>query len=350
MPGPVIDCRNVWKVFGPLTLGDFDRIRQGGASKDEIQKENGCVIAVADANFSVEAGEIFCIMGLSGSGKSTLLRHINGLIAPTSGQVLIDGEDIAILPMAQLRSLRARKIGMVFQNFALLPHRSVIENVAFGLELRGVERPERNARAHEMLKAVQLEAWAEAPISELSGGMQQRVGLARALAGDPDILLMDEPFGALDPLIRRQLQDQFLTLCRGLKKTAVFITHDLDEAMRIGSRIAIMRDGRILQVGAPHEIILGPADPHVAAFVRDVSSKDTLSAKHIMTAAKPAEAKALARVKGVAPDTILSEAARTVAREKRDIPVRDDSGAMIGVLRIPDILGALSGRGLHAEN
>jgi glycine betaine/proline transport system ATP-binding protein len=350
MAEPAIECRNVWKVFGPIADADFDRLRHEGGSKDDTQARLGCVVAVADASFSVAPGEIFCIMGLSGSGKSTLLRHINGLVAPTAGEVLVGGVRISALSKAALRDLRAQKIGMVFQNFALLPHRNVIENVAFGLELRDVPRPERVDRARAILKAVQLEAWEDAAIGELSGGMQQRVGLARALAGDPDILLMDEPFGALDPLIRRQLQDQFVGLCRTMRKTAVFITHDLDEAMRIGSRIAIMRDGRILQIGAPHEIILAPADAHVAAFVHDVSSRDTLSARHVMSEVDPGEARTFGKASGVLADTILSEAARIAARENRDLPVRDSSGHVIGVLRIPDVLAALAGRGQHAQD
>lgn len=349
MQQPVISCRNIWKVFGAVDPRLLDEIRKGGGSKDEIQKQHGAVIAVADANLTVNTGEIFCIMGLSGSGKSTLLRHINGLVAPTAGEVLIEGTNIAGLSKSELRHLRATKIGMVFQNFALLPHRSVIDNVAFGLELREVPRTRRVERARDVLKAVQLEAWENAAIAELSGGMQQRVGLARALAGDPDILLMDEPFGALDPLIRRQLQDQFVSLCRGLGKTAVFITHDLEEAMRIGSRIAIMRDGRILQTGAPHEIIMSPADPHVAAFVRDVSSRDTLNASHVMVPAKATDSKQLKAVRGVTPETILAEAARIAAEENCDLPVRDSEGNMIGVIRIPDMLNALAGRKLHAE-
>lgn len=344
-PTPAVECRGIWKVFGAREDSALDAMRQAGASKGEIREKFGCVVAVADTSFSVRPGEIFCIMGLSGSGKSTLLRHINGLVRPTAGKVLIDGEDIAKLPTSGLRDLRARKIGMVFQNFALLPHRSVLENVAFGLELRDVPQPQRQARARETLKAVQLEAWADSSIGELSGGMQQRVGLARALAGDPDILLMDEPFGALDPLIRRELRDQFLALCKGLRKTSIFITHDLDEAMRIGSRIAIMRDGRLLQIGTPHEIIMAPADPHVAAFVRDVSSRDTLNAGHLMSPRLPMDGARIESSAGVRPDTVLSEMARTAAREKGDLPVRDGDGAIIGVVRIPDMLAALAGRG-----
>ncbi len=350
MTEAAIECRNVWKIFGSIADADFQRLQREGGSKDDIQKRLNCVVAVAGASFSIAPGEIFCIMGLSGSGKSTLLRHLNGLIRPTAGDVMIGGVRIAGLTPAGLRDLRARKIGMVFQNFALLPHRNVIENVAFGLELRDVPQPQRMERAQNMLKAVQLEAWGNSSIAELSGGMQQRVGLARALAGDPDILLMDEPFGALDPLIRRQLQNQFVGLCRTMKKTAVFITHDLDEAMRIGSRIAIMRDGRILQIGAPHEIILAPADNHIAAFVQDVSSRDTLSAKHVMTEASPDEKADSAKTAGVEADTLLSEAARLASRENRDIPVRDPSGAVIGMLRIRDMLAALAGRGQHAQD
>jgi glycine betaine/proline transport system ATP-binding protein len=350
MTEPAIECRNVWKIFGLIADADFECLRREGGSKDDIQKHLNCVVAVAGASFIIAPGEIFCIMGLSGSGKSTLLRHMNGLIKPTAGDVLIGGVDIAGLTPAELRDLRARKIGMVFQNFALLPHRNVIDNVAFGLELRDVQRPERMDRARSMLKAVQLGAWEDASITELSGGMQQRVGLARALAGDPDILLMDEPFGALDPLIRRQLQDQFVGLCRNMKKTAVFITHDLDEAMRIGSRIAIMRDGRILQIGAPHEIILAPADAHVVDFVQDVSSRDILSARHVMSEIDPGESKASDTALGVEVDTVLSEAARMAASEKRDIPVRDASGQIVGMLRIPDMLAVLAGRGQHAKD
>ncbi|WP_368912050.1 betaine/proline/choline family ABC transporter ATP-binding protein [Taklimakanibacter deserti] len=348
-PTPAVECRGVWKVFGAAAASALAAMRQTDAGKDEIKEKFGSVVAVADATFSVRPGEIFCIMGLSGSGKSTLLRHINGLVRPTAGEVLIDGEDIAKLSTSGLRDLRARKIGMVFQNFALLPHRSVLENVAFGLELRDVPEAQRQARAREVLDAVQLEAWAGSSIGELSGGMQQRVGLARALAGDPDILLMDEPFGALDPLIRRELQDQFLGLCRGLRKTSIFITHDLDEAMRIGSRIAIMRDGRLLQTGAPHEIIMAPADSHVAAFVRDVSSRDTLNAGHVMSPLLPTERAEIAIRAGVRPDTLLSETARMAARETGDLPVRDGDGMIIGVVRIPDMLAALAGRGARPD-
>jgi glycine betaine/proline transport system ATP-binding protein len=349
-PSPAVECRAIWKVFGTGAAAALNAMRRGGESKSEIREKFGCVVAVADASFSIGAGEIFCIMGLSGSGKSTLLRHINGLIRPTAGEVLVDGQDIAKLSTSKLRDLRARKMGMVFQNFALLPHRNVLDNVAFGLELRDVPRQERQAKAREILKAVQLEAWERSSIGELSGGMQQRVGLARALAGDPDILLMDEPFGALDPLIRRELQDQFLALCRGLHKTSIFITHDLGEAMRIGSRIAIMRDGRILQIGAPHEIIMSPADSHIAAFVQDVSSRDTLNAGHLMSPLQPAESAEVARRVGVRPDTVLSETARAAARQKGDLPVRKGDGAIIGIVRIPDILAALAGRRPHTDD
>lgn len=340
-----IECEGLWKVFGPLPDREFEKLKHHGANKEEIQKRLGCVVAVAGASLTIAPGEIFCIMGLSGSGKSTLLRMINGLVTPSAGTVRVAGEMLSGLRPGALRELRARKIGMVFQNFALLPHRSVLENAAFGLELRGVPRGERLEKARETLKTVQLEAWAGARISELSGGMQQRVGLARALAGDPDILLMDEPFGALDPIIRRQLQEQFKSLCNRMNKTAVFITHDLDEAMRIGSRIAIMRDGRILQVGEPHEIILAPADEHVAIFVRDVSSREMLKVRHVMSAMREGEADAFENQPGVLAESPVSEAALIAARTSGDLPVRGLDGALLGVMRVPDILTALAGRG-----
>jgi glycine betaine/proline transport system ATP-binding protein len=276
------ECRHVWKIFGPRAREALAAMRRDGLGKGELLERFDCVVGVADASFSVRRGEIFCIMGLSGSGKSTLVRHINGLIQPTDGQILLDGEDIAQKDVASLRRLRAEKIGMVFQNFALLPHRNVIENVAFGLELRNVPREDRLSRARAALSTVQLSAWEDRWPDELSGGMQQRVGLARALAGDPQILLMDEPFGALDPLIRRQLQDQFLELARVMQKTTVFITHDLEEAMRVGSRIAIMRDGRIVQIGTPAEILRNPADDYVASFTSGISPSRYLRAGDIM--------------------------------------------------------------------
>jgi glycine betaine/proline transport system ATP-binding protein len=240
------------------------------------------VVGVRDASFSVSRGEIFCIMGLSGSGKSTLIRHINRLIEPTSGTIHIEGQNINDLSQKDLRVLRAEKIGMVFQNMALMPHRTVLENVAFGQQVRGHDVKARTQTALRAIKAVELNGWERKYPDELSGGMQQRVGLARAIAADPAILLMDEPFSALDPLIRRQLQDKFMALSAEMKKTTLFITHDLDEAIRIGDRIAIMKDGVLVQIGTPEDIVTNPADDYVADFVAGISKLDLILAKKIM--------------------------------------------------------------------
>ena len=282
MPDPAVECRRVWKIFGDKASQAFAAIEREGLGKDEVAKRFGCVIGVADATFAIETGEIFCIMGLSGSGKSTLVRHINRLIEPTAGHVLIHGEDINAKSADALRRLRAEKIGMVFQHMALFPHRSVRDNVAYGLEVRGIERKRRWAMAAEKLALVRLTGWEHRYPHELSGGMQQRVGLARALAADPDILLMDEPFSALDPLIRRQLQDEFIQLAGVVKKTTLFITHDLDEAIRLGHRIAVMRDGRLIQMGSPEAIVLHPIDDYVAEFVKGISRLRFLTAERIM--------------------------------------------------------------------
>jgi len=279
---PAVECRNVWKIFGDRADEALSAVKQRGLTKEQVLEEFECVVGVADASFAAEEGEIFCIMGLSGSGKSTLVRHINRLIEPTSGDILIGDDDINALSPEQLRQIRAEKIGMVFQHTALLPHRTVRENVALGLELRNVDDQKRLRIAEEKLKLVQLNGWEDKLPSELSGGMQQRVGLARAMAADPAILLMDEPFSALDPLIRRQLQDQFLELALEMKKTTLFITHDLDEAIRIGNRIAIMKDGVIVQIGTPEEIITAPANDYVADFVKDISRLKLVYAHTVM--------------------------------------------------------------------
>jgi len=277
-----IECRNVWKIFGDRADEALEAVKTRGLTKEQIHQEYDCVVAVADATFDAKEGEIFCIMGLSGSGKSTLVRHINRLIEPTDGDILIGEQDINNLNAQGLRQIRAEKIGMVFQHTALLPHRTVRENVALSLELRDVDEQKRLKIAEQKLALVQLTGWEDRMPSELSGGMQQRVGLARAMAADPEILLMDEPFSALDPLIRRQLQDQFLELARSMNKTTLFITHDLDEAIRIGNRIAIMKDGEIVQIGTPEQIITAPANDYVADFVKDISRLKLVSAQTIM--------------------------------------------------------------------
>ena len=257
-------------------------IRERGLGKPEVLTEFNAVVGVADVSLSVERGEIFCIMGLSGSGKSTLVRHFNRLLEPTAGQILIEGTDVMALDPKALQSFRNNKIGMVFQNFALMPHRSVLDNVAMPLEIRQVAKNERMRQAAAILDIVELGAWGSKFAHELSGGMQQRVGLARALAANPDVLLMDEPFSALDPLIRRQLQDEFIRLSKILKKTTIFITHDLDEAVRIGDRIAIMRDGKVVQIGTAEDIVMHPADDYVADFVAGISRLKVVHAHAVM--------------------------------------------------------------------
>lgn len=279
----LISCRSVWKVFGKNADDAMRAYVERGLSKKQILQEHGCVVGVSDVSLEVRRGEIFCIMGLSGSGKSTLIRLLNKLITPSSGQVLVKGKDLAALSAAELRQVRAQHIGMVFQSVALLPHRNVLENAAFGLEVQGVGKAERHKVAEQALAKVGLGDWAARYPSELSGGMQQRVGLARAITSDPEIILMDEPFSALDPLIRRQLQDEFRELTKSLGKSAVFITHDLEEAIRIGDRIAIMKDGVIIQVGTAEDIVLNPADDYVADFVAGISRLHLVRAHSVMT-------------------------------------------------------------------
>lgn len=275
-----LSVRNVFKVFGRKTNAALELLAQG-RSKEEILKATGATVGVQDASFDVGEGEIFVVMGLSGSGKSTLVRMLNGLIAPTSGSILIDGDDVASCGRRRLREIRREKIAMVFQHFALFPHWTVAENAAYGLRVKGVQAPERRERALKALDQVGLRAWAESLPSELSGGMQQRVGLARGLATGPEVLLMDEPFGALDPLIRREMQDELLALQKTLRKTIIFITHDLNEALLLGDKIAIMKDGRFVQVGTAQEIVSNPADDYVAAFVADIDRGRVFTAEDV---------------------------------------------------------------------
>ena len=280
-----IEVKNLTKIFGKSTKKALKMLKEG-KGKEEIFKATGATVGVNQANFAVESGEIFVIMGLSGSGKSTLLRMLNRLIEPTSGQVLIDNENIVEMNAEQLRELRRKKISMVFQKFALFPHRTVIENVEFGLEIQGISAAERREKAMESLKLVGLESWADSYPNQLSGGMQQRVGLARALANDPEILLMDEAFSALDPLIRKEMQEELVDLQRSMNKTVIFITHDLDEALRIGDRIVLMRHGEIVQIGTPEEILTNPADSYVERFVEDVNLGKVLTAETVMRKAE----------------------------------------------------------------
>jgi glycine betaine/proline transport system ATP-binding protein len=278
---PTIEVKDLTKVFGKNNKQAIKLLEQG-QSKEAILKETGCTVGVNRASFSVEAGEIFVIMGLSGSGKSTLVRLINRLIEPTVGSILIDGEDLAKIDKASLRRVRREKLSMVFQQFALFPHRTILENAEYGLEIQNVPKPEREKRAIEALELVGLGSYIHQKPSQLSGGMQQRVGLARALANDPKVLLMDEAFSALDPLIRKDMQDQLIDLQATMQKTILFITHDLDEALRIGDRIAIMKDGVIVQIGTPEEILVNPINSYVERFVEDVDRSKVLTAQHIM--------------------------------------------------------------------
>ena len=255
---------------------------QAGLSKERLLKQTGHTVGIHNVSFTVEQGEIFVVMGLSGSGKSTLVRCINRLIEPTDGEVYIYGENVTGLSLDKLRLLRQKKLAMVFQRFALFPHRTILQNVAYGLEIQGIEKKVREEKAYEVLQTVGLKDWAAVYPEQLSGGMQQRVGLARALAVNPDILLMDEPFSALDPLIRKEMQEELMELQEKLQKTIIFITHDLDEALKLGDNIAIMKDGLIDQIGTPEEILTNPATEYVANFVTDVDRSRVLRAENIM--------------------------------------------------------------------
>ncbi|NOC44185.1 glycine betaine/L-proline ABC transporter ATP-binding protein [Ruegeria sp. HKCCD7559] len=282
MDEPVVKLENVWKIFGSRAEEAMEAVRNEGIGKPEVLERFNCVVGVQGATFEVPRGEIFCIMGLSGSGKSTLVRHVNRLIEPTAGRIEILGHDVSKLSESELRRIRAQQIGMVFQHMALMPHRSVRDNVAYPLEIRKVSKSKRWAVSDHALSLVNLTGYEDRLPKELSGGMQQRVGIARALASDPEILLMDEPFSALDPLIRLQLQDQFKALVAQLKKTTLFITHDLDEAIRIGHRIAIMKDGVIVQIGTPEDIVMNPSDDYVREFVQGISKLKLVKAHSIM--------------------------------------------------------------------
>ena len=278
-----VKAEHLYKVFGRRATDAVHRL-QKGATRDEVASLG--TAAVIDASFEVRTGEIFVVMGLSGSGKSTLIRMLNGLLPTTSGSVTIGDDRITDITPARLREVRRRRVSMVFQHFALLPHRTVLDNVAYGLEIQGLGRAERTARAREMITLVGLGGWEDKHPDELSGGMKQRVGLARALAADTDVLLMDEAFSALDPLIRREMQEQLIELQNTLGKTIIFITHDLNEAMFLGDRIAVMRDGRVVQVGTPEEILTDPANDYVEQFVHDVDRARVLTAASVMEPAK----------------------------------------------------------------
>ena len=339
-----IQIQNVWKIFGNTSNDALDAIQNKKISKQEALEKYNSVIGVSDVSFDVNKGEIFCVMGLSGSGKSTLVRHINRLLEPTSGKILINNQDVMQFNKENLQELRNKKIGMVFQNFALMPHRSVLDNIAMPLEIRGVSKNDRLDAANNILNIVELQGWGNKYAHELSGGMQQRVGLARALAADPEFLLMDEPFSALDPLIRRQLQTEFIKLSKQMKKTTVFITHDLDEAVRVGHRIAIMRDGRVVQIGTPEEIVVNPSDDYVADFVKGISRLKVVQAKTIM---QPLEqykknfGENLSNNEKVNENDILSKLIETSVSKDKPIVVVNDLNTEVGIITQSDLLKAV---------
>jgi glycine betaine/proline transport system ATP-binding protein len=330
-------------VFGARSAEALGAIHADGLSKAEVLERFNCVVGVADATFQINRGELFCIMGLSGSGKSTLVRHVNRLLEPTAGHILVNDQDVVEMNETELRQLRNHRVAMVFQNFGLMPHRTVRDNVAMPLEIRGTGKARRWEEADRVLDLVELSGWEDKYAHELSGGMQQRVGLARAIASDPDILLMDEPFSALDPLIRKQLQDQFMELSAKLKKTTMFITHDLDEAIRIGNRIAIMKDGQIVQIGTPEEIILNPADDYVSDFVAGISKLNMIFAHAVMRPVAEYEAQhgpVPADAASAHPDMDLNDLI-TICSEGHGVVRVRQNGADLGIINQAGLLRAI---------
>lgn len=391
---PILEVKKLTKVFGPDAGKALSLLSQNW-SKEKILQETKLTVGVNQAEFSIEKGEIFVIMGLSGSGKSTLVRLLNRLIEPTSGQILFNGKDVMKMSDAELRRFRRRNIGMVFQKFALFPHKTVLQNAEFGLEIQGISKAERHEAAQKALHLVGLKGWEQSRPDQLSGGMQQRVGLARGLANDPDILLMDEAFSALDPLIRKDMQHELLELQARVKKTIVFITHDLDEALRIGDRIALMRDGAIVQIGTPEEILTQPANKYVERFVEDVDLSKVLTAAHVMRKPEtirpergPRVALQLMRDSGVSslyvtdaesrllgvltadeasraskeglsldavlqrevpwagPDTLLNDLFEMMAEARLPVAVIDENNRLLGIVIKGAVLSALAGNAL----
>ncbi|GHC72174.1 glycine/betaine ABC transporter ATP-binding protein [Nocardiopsis terrae] len=340
---PVVRADHLYKVFGRQSKAAVERLSDG-SHRDTIA-DLDVTAAVIDVSFEVQPGEIFVVMGLSGSGKSTLIRMLNGLLEPTAGTVEVDGVNITALSRKHLLNLRGEKISMVFQHFALLPHRTVLENAAYGLELRGMPRAERQAKAKETLGLVGLDGWEDKLPQQLSGGMQQRVGLARALAADTDIILMDEAFSALDPLIRRDMQTQLLELQASLGKTIIFITHDLNEAMRLGDRICVLRDGRVAQIGAAAEILGEPANEYVERFVEDVDRSRVLTASAVIDAGTATDTSA----PQVSPDTLVADLYPTVSTTDR-LRVVSDEGEVLGMVTRESVLASLASDEKGEEN
>ena len=334
---PLIAASGIWKIFGPKAdriLGSVD----AELTRSALREKTGCVAAVRDVSFDVWPGEVFVVMGLSGSGKSTLVRTLIRLIEPTAGAIRIGGQDVTAASASELRELRRHSVSMVFQHFGLLAHRRVIDNVAFGLEIRGMAKAERLSRARELLELVGLEDVEQQFPDQLSGGMQQRVGVARAFATNPAVMLYDEPFSALDPLIRRDMQDEVLKLQRELKKTMIFITHDLMEALKLGNRIAIMKDGAFVQVGTPEEVVAHPADSYVSDFIRDVPRAHVLTARTIMAPVSSGNGQSYSN--DISPDTVIQDLLPLVVNS--DLPLRVTEGDVtIGVVDRTAVLTAM---------
>ncbi|MQA11544.1 MAG: betaine/proline/choline family ABC transporter ATP-binding protein [Pseudonocardiaceae bacterium] len=334
----VISVRGLWKVFGPraAAVPNSPKLRELG--RRDLLDRTGCTAAVRDVGFDVAGGEVFVVMGLSGSGKSTLVRCLTRLIEPTAGEMLFEGDDMLAANHKQLRELRRNKFSMVFQHFGLLPHRRVIDNVGYGLEVKGVGKTERTRRAQEVIELVGLGGNEKSYPDQLSGGMQQRVGLARALAADPDVLFFDEPFSALDPLIRRDMQQEVIRLHREVGKTMVFITHDLSEALKLGDRILIMRDGEMVQLGTGDELVGAPADDYIRDFVRDVPHGDVLTLKWIMRDPRPDDP-----LDGpeLGPDVVVREATRQVLQADKPVKVVSD-GELLGIVGDDEILAIVA--------
>lgn len=397
MQQEILRVHKVSKLFGPHAEQGIPLLQQG-YTKERLLKEKGITVGVGQVSLDIREGEIFVIMGLSGSGKSTLVRMLNRLIEPTSGEILLHGRDLRKMNKAELRAVRRKSISMVFQKFALFPHRTVLQNAEYGLEIQKVAKKDRQAKAMQALELVGLKGWENSLPDQLSGGMQQRVGLARALANEPEILLMDEAFSALDPLIRRDMQDELLELQEKMKKTIVFITHDLDEALRIGDRIALMKDGALVQIGTPEEMLMNPANRYVERFIEDVDLSKVLTAARVMRRPEtvmpdrgPRVALELMRERGisnlfvidrgkrllgvitaedasraaktgaaledilikdgprVAPDTVLSDLFEVTSSSKVPLAVVDDQERLLGVIVRGAVLGALAGENHHLE-
>lgn len=337
---PVISARGLWKVFGPRA-GKVVGTELASLPPVELRERTACTAAVRDVTFDVRRGEVFVVMGLSGSGKSTLVRCLTRLVEPTAGEVVVDGENLAKASRQQLRELRRHKFAMVFQHFGLLDHRRVLDNVAYGLEVQGVRKAERYARAREVLTLVGLEGCDDHRPDQLSGGMKQRVGLARALAVDPEVLLFDEPFSALDPLIRRDMRAEVCRLQRDLRRTMVFITHDLVEALELGDRIAVMRDGALVQVGTPEQVVARPADDYVRDFVRDVPRANVLTVRSLARPARDSDG--LDSAPTISASALLRDAVPMVAEAARLRVVAGGEGN-VGVLDRARLLDVLAGR------